>query len=240
MSEPNTLNKAKNDSTAEPPIDPPTKSKTKSKSAKKKKKERLDEAVSYAEKLSKRGVIYISRVPPKMTVSKVKTLLSQLGEVTRLYLEEEDKSVRKRRKRAGGSSSKRYVCGWVEFPSRSLASNIADSIHQTPLERKGPHCDDLWSVKYLKGFKWEMLTEKVAYERRVREQKLKVEMVNAKREIREFKEKVEEGGKFEMMVEKKKKKRKKEGDEGGGKKDGGESKGKRKFRQIKPLPDDGE
>ena len=43
---------------------------TKSKSAKKK-KERLDEAVSYAEKLSKRGVIYISRVPPKMTVSKV-------------------------------------------------------------------------------------------------------------------------------------------------------------------------
>ena len=108
------------------------------------------------------------------------------------------------------------------------------------MEKKGPHCDDLWSVKYLRGFKWEMLTEKVAYERRVREQRLRVEMVNAKREIREFKEKVEEGGKFEMMVQKKKKK-------GGGKKgkmEGGgemvEKKGKRKFRQIKALPDDGE
>jgi ESF2/ABP1 family protein len=201
----------------------------------KQKKARIASALTYADKLSKRGVMYISRLPPKMTVSKVKTLLSHLGTVTRLYLEEEDKTVRKRRKRAGGSSSKRYVCGWAEFPSRSQASNIAESIHQTQMERKGPHRDDLWSVRYLRGFKWEMLTEKVAYERRVREQKLRVEMVNAKREIRDFKEKVEEGGKFDMMVQKNKVKGKKEKE-----KEGGEGKGKRKFRQIKAMPDDGE
>ena len=35
-------------------------------------------------------------------------------------------------------------------------------------------------LKYLRGLKWSHLTEKVAYERRVREQKLREEMIEAR------------------------------------------------------------
>jgi ESF2/ABP1 family protein len=37
--------------------------------------------------------------------------------------------------------------------------------------------DDMWNLKYLKGFKWDHLTEKFAYERRVREAKLRAAMI---------------------------------------------------------------
>ena len=43
------------------------------------------------------GVMYIAHIPPKMSASKVKSLLAPLGEVKRVYLEAEDKGVRKRR-----------------------------------------------------------------------------------------------------------------------------------------------
>ena len=46
-------------------------------------------------KLQKRGIVYLTRVPPRMTPSKVKTLLSDFGTVTRVYLVEEDKTIRK-------------------------------------------------------------------------------------------------------------------------------------------------
>lgn len=41
--------------------------------------------------------------------------------------------------------------------------------------------DDMWNLKYLRKFKWDHLTEKVAYERRVRAQKLRLETMQAKR-----------------------------------------------------------
>ena len=57
----------------------------KSKKANKLKKE----AVEYMEKIAKRGVIYLSRIPPFMKPNKARTLFEQYGEVTRLYLAEE-------------------------------------------------------------------------------------------------------------------------------------------------------
>jgi ESF2/ABP1 family protein len=132
-------------------------------SKKKKKKKRLDlEAMAaedaadggFLEQLRKRGIIYISRVPPQMTPSKIKTLLGTHGEITRIYLEEEDKSVRKRRKKSGGSSSKRYNEGWIEFADKRLAKRIALSLNTTKItnKKKSYHADDIWNLKVSCGY----------------------------------------------------------------------------------------
>jgi ESF2/ABP1 family protein len=170
-------------------------------------------------------VVYVGRVPPKLTVSKLKTLLSDHGEVTRVYLEEEDRAKRKRRKRAGGGGGKRYTEGWAEFSSKHHAKAAARGLHMTSMERKGTHSEDLWSLRYLKGFKWDMLTEKVAYERRVREQKLRVEMAGASRQKKEFEARIEEGERFEAMERRR------------GKLEMGGGEFKREFRQKKVLED---
>jgi len=49
----------------------------------------IKEAEEYKQALDKRGVIYISRVPPFMKPNKVRNMFEQYGEVTRLYLAEE-------------------------------------------------------------------------------------------------------------------------------------------------------
>lgn len=60
-------------------------------------------------------------------------------------------------------------------------------------------------MKYLQKFKWSHLTEKVAYERRVREQKLRVEMMQARRENAAFVQMVETGKKLDKIEERKRK-----------------------------------
>jgi ESF2/ABP1 family protein len=70
---------------------------------------------------------------------------------------------------------------------------------------------DLWALKYLHKFKWSHLTEKVAYERRVREQKLRVEMMQARRENASYVELVETGKKLDRIDERKRKRMEKEG-----------------------------
>ena len=44
------------------------------------------DAIEYAETVQKRGVIYISRIPPFMKPNKVRNCFEVYGEVTRLYL----------------------------------------------------------------------------------------------------------------------------------------------------------
>jgi len=102
----------------------------------------LTETEDFNEKLKKRGVLYIARIPPKMTPTKVKALLSEFGEVTRVYLVEEDAAVRKRRKKElGGSGGKRYIEGWVEFASKQKAKHVAMALNNTPItnHKRNPH-----------------------------------------------------------------------------------------------------
>lgn len=148
----------------------------------------------FNETLNKRGVIYVARIPPRMTPTKLKNILSDYGEVTRVFCQEEDAAKRKRRRKASGSNSgssgsKRYVEGWVEYADKHVAKRVAQALHTHPISniKRNPHCDDLWNLKYLSQFQWSHLTEKVAYERRVREQKLRLETMQAKRETTLYK-----------------------------------------------------
>ncbi|KAL7494157.1 hypothetical protein ACHAWT_003296 [Skeletonema menzelii] len=190
-------------------------------------------------KLQKRGIVYLSRVPPRMTPSKVKTLLSDFGTVTRVYLVEEDKTVRKKRRKAGGSGGKRYTEGWVEFESKKRAKEAGEALNMSRItNHKGSvHYDDFWNIKFLKGFKWSHLTEKVAYERRVREQKLRVEMMEVRRENASYIAQVEAGKKLDHIEERQRRRQEKLG--GGGNKDAaGQETKRRKIKQKKPFEGD--
>ena len=165
------------------------------------------EAKSYSENLEKRGVIYMSRIPPFMKPNKARTLFEQFGVVTRIYLAEEDSQIRKRRKSNGGNGSKQFTEGWIEFADKKIAKSVAESLNNSTMGGMKSHFyhDDIWNLKYLKNFKWDYLTEKFAYERRVRENKLKASMMQAKRSNAEFIDLVEKG-KQQKYVESRKRK----------------------------------
>eukprot|EP00981_Chlorochromonas_danica_P010792 scaffold3412_cov171-Ochromonas_danica.AAC.10 len=55
------------------------------------KKRLRKEAEAYRAALDRRGVVYLSRIPPFMKPNKMRTLLEPYGEITRLFLAEEGK-----------------------------------------------------------------------------------------------------------------------------------------------------
>ena len=114
-----------------------------------------EEAKAYREAKERRGVIYMSRIPPFMKPNKARSIFEQYGEVTRLYLAEENPEFRKKRKEHGGNGSKQFREGWIEFADKRIARQVAESLNNTPMSgRKGDYYhDDLWNLKYLKGFK---------------------------------------------------------------------------------------
>jgi ESF2/ABP1 family protein len=96
----------------------------------------------------------------------------------------------------------------------------------------------LWNIKFLKGFKWSHLTEKVAYERRVREQKLRVEMMEIRRENASYVAQVEAGKKLDYIEERKRKRQQKIGASAtadGANKDTNQEEKSRKIKQKKPF-----
>ena len=137
------------------------------------------DSLQYAESAKKKGVIYLSRIPPFMKPNKVRTHFEMYGEVTKLFLSEEEPSKRVIRKSKGGNGSKQFTEGWVEFDDKQIAKSVAESLNGKAIgSKKGDYYhDDVWNIKYLKNFKWDYLTEKLAYERRVRENKLKMAMM---------------------------------------------------------------
>jgi ESF2/ABP1 family protein len=107
------------------------------------------EALAYRQKLASRGVLYLSRVPPFMKPNKLRQLLSPYGDITRLFLQEEDASVRKRRKHGGGNGSKQFVEGWIEYSEKDTAKHVARALNNNRIGgKKGDfYYDDLWNLK---------------------------------------------------------------------------------------------
>ncbi len=65
--------------------------------------------------------------------------------------------------------------------------------------------DDTWVIKYLPKFKWHNLTEKLYYDQKVREQRMKQETSQAKKEITFFMEKSDLSKKIKKIEESKEK-----------------------------------
>ncbi|GKD21784.1 pre-rRNA-processing protein ESF2 [Tanacetum coccineum] len=76
--------------------------------AKMKRKRRLLKEVAKADL---RGVCYLSRIPPKMDPLKLRQILSQYGELERIYLTPEDPTAHVHRKKAGGFRGQGFTEG---------------------------------------------------------------------------------------------------------------------------------
>lgn len=64
------------------------------------------ELATFESKQRKRGIIYISRIPPGMTPPKVRHLLSGFGEVERIYLQDGRKKAREAEEGSAGKNKK--------------------------------------------------------------------------------------------------------------------------------------
>ena len=72
----------------------------------------------------------------------------------------------------------------MEFEDKTVAKSVALALNGQQMggRRRSAYHYDLWNLKYLSKFKWDHLTEEVAYERAVREQRMATELAAAKRE----------------------------------------------------------
>lgn len=162
----------------------------------------------------KTGVIYLSRVPPFMKPATLKHLLTPYGEIGRVFLTPEDSVQHQRRVRSGGNKKKSFTDGWVEFVNKKNAKIVAESLNGNIIGgKKGNfYHDDVWNIKYLKGFKWSHLTEQIANENAERAARLRAEISKTRRENKAFVDDIERAKMLEGMQTKKRAKQEKAGE----------------------------
>uniref|UniRef100_A0A0E0LPE8 RRM domain-containing protein n=1 Tax=Oryza punctata TaxID=4537 RepID=A0A0E0LPE8_ORYPU len=223
-----------------------------------------ERALKRLDGLGKRGVCYLSRVPPNMNPSHVRQMLSKYGEVQRIYLVPEGQGHRKHT----NVRAKAYTEGWIEFSKKSIAKRVANLLNGEQIggKKRSPFYYDIWNIKYLKKFKWDDLvgeigTWKVKIERlmqfllndgaysklsnplnnvaektHIREQKLNLEIAAAKKQRDHYLSNVEKSRTLKHIQERRKKKQKTEGTEFN---EVREEKSARRIQQKKPVEETG-
>ncbi|KAI6369750.1 hypothetical protein MCOR25_004379 [Pyricularia grisea] len=156
--------------------------------------------------IKKSGVVYLSRIPPFMKPSKLRSLLVPYGKINRIFLSPEDPEARKRRLKAGGNKKRCFVDGWVEFLDKKDAKAVAEVLNgQTIGGKKGSYYrDDIWTLLYLKGFKWHNLMEQIAAENLERANRMRAEIARSTKENKEFVRQAERAKVLEGIQSKKK------------------------------------
>ncbi|KAG8963968.1 RNA-binding ATPase activator esf2 [Tulasnella sp. 419] len=194
------------------------------------------EALAEFEAAQKRaGVIYISRIPPGMRPAKVRHILSAYGEIGRVYLQQEDPKRAYLRKKHTSTNKAHYTEGWVEFASKKVARSVAEMLNAQPIGgKKGSRWrDDIWTMKYLPRFKWNMLTEQIANETATRAAQLRLELSQSKHEQKQYLKQVE----LARVLDKRAKKKEADGSSGPNQSTGEEpitsDKTKKKPKKIK-------
>lgn len=172
-------------------------------------------------KKTKRGIVFLSTIPPYMNVAKVREIFSQFGEVGRIYLQPTGSkyfevmfgiwqtflftTVRylslsllpepgEKRKRVPNQ----FTEGWVEFKKKKLAKEVAAKLNNTKIgsRKKSRYYDMIWNIKYIPRFKWVHLSERLAYERAAMKQRLRAEISQAKKEAHYLQTNVEKSKKI--------------------------------------------
>jgi len=169
-------------------------------------------------KVRKSGVVYLSRIPPFMKPSTVRHLLAPFGEVSRLFLTPEPPAHYKARVKSGGNKKRSFTEGWLEFTKKREAKTCVELLNGNIIGGKkgGFYHDDIWSMKYLQGFKWNDLMEQVAADEREREGRLRAEIARETRERKEFLTNIEQSKRLNGMEAKNEKKKGKEGEDTAG------------------------
>lgn len=146
------------------------------------------------------GIVYLGHIPPRLRPKHMRNMLSLYGEIGRIFLQPEDRSVKRKKKKAGSKASS-FTEGWVEFRSKRIAKQVAASLHNTPMgtRKRNRFSSDLWCIKYLNRFQWCHLSERLAYEKTVLHQRLRTEIALAKRETNFYLSNVEKGESMDKL-----------------------------------------
>jgi len=98
---------------------------------------------------SRRGVVYLSRLPPFFKPNKIRSLLGEVGRIDRVYLRAESEEERASRIRGGGSRRVNFREGWVEFYDKRDARRAAVLLNNKAVggRKRNYYHDDLWSIK---------------------------------------------------------------------------------------------
>lgn len=146
-------------------------------------------------KKDKSGVIYLSRVPPFMKPTVLRSLLTPYGAIGKIFLTPEPATSRTQRLRGGGTRRKLYLDGWVEFLHKRDAKFVTDNLNAQTMggKKRGRWHDEVWNIKYLSGIKWNHLVETIQNENAERAARLRVEISRGKAENRAFLENLEKG-----------------------------------------------
>jgi ESF2/ABP1 family protein len=162
--------------------------------------------------IKKSGVVYLSRIPPFMKPAKLRSLLEPYGAINRIFLTPEDPASHTRRVRNGGNKKRSFVDGWVEYINKKDAKAVCELLNAKTIGgKKGSYYhDDVWNLLYLKGYKWNNLTEQIAAENAERASRMRAEISQTTKENKEFVQNVERAKMLEGMESKKAAKRRKE------------------------------
>uniref|UniRef100_H2YMQ4 Activator of basal transcription 1 n=1 Tax=Ciona savignyi TaxID=51511 RepID=H2YMQ4_CIOSA len=159
------------------------------------------------EKLPVPGVIYISFLPPRMTPLHLRQIFEKYGEVGRIFLQPEDPKPTKKKRLKPKYNQGTFTEGWLEFGDKTIAKRLALTMNNTLISdgKKSKFKDFTWSIKYLHRFSWRHLTERLAHEREVRKQRMRVEQAQARRETAAFISNVEKSKKLSSIKDRREK-----------------------------------
>ncbi|KAF2260849.1 pre-rRNA-processing protein-like protein esf2 [Lojkania enalia] len=159
-------------------------------------------------KKDKSGVIYISRVPPFMKPTVLRSLLTPYGDIGRIFLTPESSTSRTSRLKSGGTRRKLFLDGWVEFLHKRDAKNVAAMLNAQIIggKKRSKWHDEVWNIRYLKGVKWGHLVEQIQNENAERAARLRSDIAQSTRENKRFLEDIERGKMVAGIQEKRKKK----------------------------------
>ncbi|KAE9612569.1 putative RNA recognition motif domain-containing protein [Lupinus albus] len=222
------------DSEEDPVIDStttPTIAESKPISESKKSKLNKKRLLKEAEKADKRGVCYLSRIPPHMDHVNLRQILSQYADIQRIFLAPKDSSAQLPSKPSRRSQNTAFTEGWVEFTNKRVAKRVAEMLNGEQMggKKRSSFHYDLWNIKYLSKFKWDDLTDELAFKKAVRDQKLALELSAAKRERDFYMSRVDQSHALNAIEERLKKKQKVDQNAGQMKKV------IRHFHQTKPI-----
>ncbi|KAL1513444.1 hypothetical protein ABEB36_002855 [Hypothenemus hampei] len=144
---------------------------------------------SEKKKVSKKGLIYLSSIPPYMNVLQIREILGQYGKVGRVYLQLADKDQKVQdKKKKKKRIAKKFTEGWVEFEKKCVAKRVAAILNNTQISnrKKSKFYDYTWNMKYLSNFKWTHLSERLTYEKAERNKALKAEIQLSKKKANFF------------------------------------------------------
>ncbi|GIX66272.1 RNA binding domain protein,putative [Babesia caballi] len=137
------------------------------------------------EQVDRSGVVFCSRIPPFMNLSKLRTYFGRYGKVGKIYAEPESMSDYKRRVKLGGNKKLKFEHGWIEFLDKAVAKRVAAHLNGQPVGEKKRHNfwrDDLWNLKYLPRYKFRDVMDYLHQHRNERKEKLSYHLAQSRKE----------------------------------------------------------